>query len=431
MDQEENVEILAARLRATSILGRSDALKKLFDFLVERANDVVAPKEVEVAAAIFGAAANFDVSQDASVRVYIHRLRQKLDEYYDGLGRLETSRLSIPKGTGYRLIVEPMRAELQPLPSPLSGDSESAIRFRPSLKTAIAIVAFFILLNAAVWAAFWPARVQNDYAALRAHSPWAQLLQDARPITLVVGDYYIFGEISKDGSTNRLVREYTVNSPGDLDNFLMQHPDLQDRYMDLGLYYLPVSTASALKSLMPLLGSTAKDRDRIHVVQASDLTPDMIKHTNIIYVGYLSGLGLLREPVFAGSRFSFGDTYDELIDGVGGQHYVSQEGGPDQIDKSLKDFGYISAFTGPNGNHIIIIAGTRDIAVMQIAETASDLKSLDALAQKSNNAPSFEALYEVDGMRRINIGGKLLLASPLKTDRIWNAQPSTLHFPDG
>src|SRR5262245_38236715 len=108
---DAKVEVLAARLRATNLLGRSEALKKLFDFLVQRSGDATAPKELEVAAAIFGAAADFDVSQDASVRVYIHRLRQKLDEYYAGPGKDEAERLSIPKGMGYRILVEPMGAQ--------------------------------------------------------------------------------------------------------------------------------------------------------------------------------------------------------------------------------------------------------------------------------------------------------------------------------
>lgn len=430
MDGEEKVEILAARLRATNVLGRSEALKKLFDFLVEHSAKATAPKEIEVAAAIFGAAANFDVSQDASVRVYIHRLRQKLDEYYDGPGRGETSRLSIPKGTGYRLAVEPRTAQAEPMLIPPLLDSDARFRFRPAL-IAIALVVLFALLNIGAWAVFWPKPAADDFAAIRARAPWTALLQDARPITLVVGDYYIFGEISKDGATNRLVREYTINSPGDLDTYLMAHPELQSRYMDLGLYYLPVSTAAALRSLMPILTPTAKERDRIHIVQASDLTPDMIKHTDIVYVGYLSGLGILRDPVFAGSRFSFGDTYDELVDDVNDHHYFSQEGGPNPLDKRLKDYGYFSAFTGPEGNHIVIIAGTRDIAVMQTAEAVSDPNAIAAVAKKTNTASSFEAFYEVDGMRRINLGGNLLLASPLKTDQIWNSQPSTKHFPDG
>ncbi len=424
MSGNEKIEILAKRLRDANVLGRSEPLKKLFEFLVARAADATAPKELEIADVIFDPAANFDATQDASVRVYMHRLRQKLDGYYKGPGRGESERLSIPKGSGYRLIAVP-----QPEHAPAGGGPKQWLL--PAGWAVAAALALLLALNAVGLGFNRAPPDSDDILAVRNHAPWAGLLADARPITLVVGDYYIFGDLGGDGGSDRLVREYAINSPADLDEYLMRNPALADRYMDLDLYYLPVSTAFALRSILPVLSRTAKDRERLHIVQMSDLTPDMIKRTNIVYVGYLSGLGLLREPVFLGSRFSVGTTYDELIDNVGNRHYLSQEGGPDESHGKLKDYGYFSTFAGPNGNRIVIIAGTRDIAVMQTAETVSKSDSLDALMEKAGGVQSFEALYEVEGLRRINLGGRLLLTSPLKTDRIWNGQPSDLRFPDG
>ena len=37
----------------------------------------------------------------------------------------------------------------------------------------------------------------------------------------------------------------------------------------------------------------------------------MLTRNDILYVGYLSGLRMLRDPVFAASRFRVGETYDE------------------------------------------------------------------------------------------------------------------------
>ena len=205
------------------------------------------------------------------------------------------------------------------------------------------------------------------------------------------------------------MREYAINSPADLDAYLMEHPAMADKYVDLDLYYLPISTASALKSVMPILAPDATARDHIHVVQASDLTADMIKRTNVIYIGYLSGLGLLRDVVFSGSRFSVGDTYDDLVDNVGKRTYVSQAGGPEEGDTKMRDFGYFSTFTGPGGNKIMIIAGTRDIGVMQTAEAVTEKDSLDAMTGKAQGNKAYEALYQVKGIKRSNLSGGLLL----------------------
>ena len=61
---------------------------------------------------------------------------------------------------------------------------------------------------------------------------------------------------------------------------------------------------------------------------------------------------------------------------------------------------------GPAGNRFVIVAGNRDIGVMQTAEIAADGRALAALKP----AP-LEALYEVDGVGRTNIGAKPVVAS--------------------
>src|SRR6185437_11560934 len=106
----------AQRLRARQALGRSDGLNRLFDYLAERGAEGARPKEFEVAAAVFGRTSAFDGSQDASVRVAVHRLRRKLDEFYAGPGRDEPVRLCIPKGE-YRMVAEP-RADAEVAATP-------------------------------------------------------------------------------------------------------------------------------------------------------------------------------------------------------------------------------------------------------------------------------------------------------------------------
>jgi hypothetical protein len=227
------------------------------------------------------------------------------------------------------------------------------------------------------------------------------------------------------------MREYAINSPLDLDDYRMAHPEVERRYVDLDLYYLPVASASALKDLMPVLAPSAHDRDQIHIVLSSDVTPDMLRRNNIIYIGYLSGLGILRDAVFAGSRFTVGETYDVLIDTVAQKRFSSQEGGPDRADQQQRDIGYFSSFSGPNGNRIVIIAGARDMGVTQMAEEAVNPAALAAMAKASGGASAFEALYDVQGVRRANFGGRLVQATPLKSERIWSEQRPVLQFPPG
>jgi hypothetical protein len=419
-DVGDEIAELAARLRARQALGRSDGLNRLFDYLAQCASAGTRPKEFEVAAAVFGRDSAFDGSQDASVRVAVHRLRRKLDDFYAGPGRDEAVRLSIPKGE-YRMI-----AEARPVDEAPAGAAPRNWRVY-----AIAGVVLLAVLNIAAWAAFWATHgTERTLARTQAAAPWAPLLKDDAPTLLVIGDYYIFGEIDERAGINRLIREYGINSREDLDAFLMDNPRSMGSYRDLDLYYLPVGAAFALRSIVPIVSRGAAHADNLHVVMASDLTPEMLKRNNIVYLGYLSGLGVLRAPVFAGSRFTIGETYDELVDVASHKRYTSQEGGPSQGDAQRRDYGYVTAFKGPAGNRIVVIAGDRDTGLAQAAEALSSPDALKALAKSAGSADGFEALFEAEGIGRSSLGGRLVLVAPRSRVNPWTSQPN-LSFPVG
>jgi hypothetical protein len=413
----EDITELARQLRARQALGRSDGLNRLFDYLVETSSGGARPKEFEVAAAVFGRSSSFDGAQDASVRVAVHRLRKKLDEFYAGEGRDEPVRLTIPKGE-YRVValeVEPAAA------APIA-------RRVPWLAIAAAVL---LLLNVSAWVAFWMTHGgERELMAARRSAPWSQLLKSDAPTLLVMGDYYIFGETDERAGVDRLIREYSINSREDLDAWLMDNPTAMGTYRDLDLYYLPVGAASALRNVTPILAGGASRPENLRVVMASDLTPEMLKRNNIVYLGYISGLGVLRGPVFAGSRFRIGDTYDELYDSRTKVTYVSQEGGPSKGKASHRDYGYVAAFKGPEGNRILIIAGLRDTGLMQAAEALASPTRLKALTKAAGKGDSFEALYEAQGIQRSSLSGRLVVAAPRSATNPWSSE-TELHFPAG
>jgi hypothetical protein len=64
---------------------------------------------------------------------------------------------------------------------------------------------------------------------------------------------------------------------------------------------------------------------------------------------------------------------------------------------------------------------------MHMAETLTTPHALRALTAEAGKTPGFEALYEVYGMDKLNLDGKLLLTSPLDSTTIWTGGPGERH----
>src|SRR5688572_838313 len=93
----------AEQFRASGLLGKPGTLSRLFDFLLARSLEGDAPKETEIALQVFGKSPSFDVSQDAVVRVYVHKLRRRLEEF--NARTAGSAKIVIPKGE-YRVLLE-------------------------------------------------------------------------------------------------------------------------------------------------------------------------------------------------------------------------------------------------------------------------------------------------------------------------------------
>jgi hypothetical protein len=432
MSDPASLQALAAPIRASGALGRSQLIQKLFDFLVLCSATGRTPKEAEVAIEVFGKAVSFDVAQDAMVRVYVHKLRRKLEEYYASAGRSDPFQLTIPKGA-YRIVVAEHGALATGAAADAAGaddaaDIDAAIPPRPptARRWLLPVLAASLVINVAVLGMlFWRSHHQSPGNPLLNNPLWSRMLDTDRPLLVVLGDYYIFAETDQNMEVQRLVREFSINSPEDLDQYLKVHPQFADRYQDMQLNYLPTSSASALKDLMPLLASASA---RTRVVMASELTPEMLKSSDVIYIGYLSGMGMLGDLVFSGSRFDVGESFDVLIDRASGKRYISQAALRVPGEQKYHDFGYFATFAGPAGNQIMVIAGTRDVAVINTAESITHPDSLQQLTARSNNNRSFDALYDVFAMNGTNLNGTLLLTGKIDTARIWadrSAAPAT------
>jgi len=424
MSGYEQLQLQADRFRSSGLLGKPGALSRLFDYLLSRSLSGEAPKEIEIALQVFAKGTSFDVSQDSVVRVYVHKLRRRLDEFYERTPATD-GRMLIPKGE-YRLTLEqPAVASLEeseraviPLTQPQStgaAETRHGRRWSSWMVAAVALIA--IALGALTTAYVIGGDDAWELRSARRSALWSPLLADDKPIAVVVGDYYLLGETDASSDTiRRLVREFHINSHDDFVYHSELDPSGMARYRNMDLSYLPIAAAYALEDIAPILSA----KKNVRVMLMSELDGSTLKSSHIVYIGFISGMGMLGDTVFAGSRLSPGGTFDELVDAKTQTHYVSRSAGTLGGDSRYTDYGYISTFPGPAGNRVVVISGTRDSGVMHSADAATHAAMINEIRAEAGTAASFESLYEVHGVAKASIGAKRLFASTLKTAHLWD-----------
>lgn len=375
---------------------------------------------MEIADAVFARSAD-SVDNDASVRVHIHRLRRKLDEHYRGVGAGEPLRLVIPKAD-YRLAIEP-----RPV-----ATFASALPTKRSSRTRLALAA--VLLAAVAGAVGWgvghrSGAIDKSLDGVRQNALWSPVISNSRRVAIVVGDYYIFGESDARGDVSRLVREFDVNSPKDLERKGDRNPPGTGA-IDLDLHYLPVGVGNAIRIVTPiLLTNQGGGVVPSFVFPSSQLSPELVKYTNLVYLGYLSGLGSLRDPMFSASRFAIGNSYDDIVDGQTGQTYSASNPLDDEGASTGQDYAIVSTFHGVTGNVIVVIAGTRDAGLMQAAEFVARPETLAKLARIEHGSTGVEALLAVESLDNVGLRARLITASPRRRETDWSGREAQV-FPD-
>jgi hypothetical protein len=380
-----------ARLRAANVPGEGGRLRELFDFLADRGADAAPASQAEIADTVFGQPDA--AGDDATVRVYIHRLRKRLDEYYTRHGD-GPSRLVIPAGAYVLRLAGPESEEVSP-----------AALGRRRLHPAWLAVAAVALLAATFLAGRWAA---PDGPAVNAL--WQPFVSSNRPLAIVLGDYYIYGEIDPlNPERSRLIRDFSVNSPEDLALAQQAEPGRYGAGEDVGLNYLPFSSAYGMAALTPVL---ARHRQPVRIIPASQLDADTLRNDDIIYVGLISGLGMLEDAVFANAGFEVGSSYDELVDTGAGRSYVSEEARQLVTSALYKDYGFVTRFRSASGGLVAVVAGTRETGLRGVSPiVAGKLPAqVDELAKGGN----FVALFEVTGQKGADLSERLLQARARK-----------------
>jgi len=420
-DQDFAVEALRIRglLQAE---GRSESLLRLFDYLHLHSRDIRAPKEIEIAFDVFGKDVRFNTSQDAMVRVWVHRLRTRLDEIYrDSPG----PRLTVPKGE-YRItltepVISPATSEVSAIPF-----AHAASRRGPLSRIAAQGMVTLALLTVLGWAALFYVRAKSDGVEDKAGRLFAAAQARCGMPLVVAGDSYLYVQSGPDGQRPRLVMQPAITSAAQLETARAGAATDKGQVLDRDTYYMAASSADGLWSLLGAASVVGNKGARPPaILPNSKLTQQALNRGNILYFGRLDQLGILHDAVFEASHFTFNPLNDTLADMRGKRQFTAQLiGATDPRDRNplerpafTHDYGYIARIMKPDGCALVIVAGLQDAALPQVARIAGDQAQLATLSRRTKGAPSFEALYDIRSLGALRHDSRLVTVRALHPER--------------
>lgn len=425
------------RVLSSRLFVRSPILQKLLLYLWEHREEEIS--EYAIAVDALGRHVTFNPATDATVRVNIGRLRQKLRDHYLDDDKDASERLEIPLGSHRVVLVcsaeqtplvtapEDSRDEVSVPPAPkhvspegeLSSFVTSSRRWLLwSIPTGIAV----LLLGLAFVLIRHPRSSHNEANAhpLLSLQPWNTIASDRRPLRIIVATPVFFswqaqGKPSKD--QRFLVRDVGVNDFSELDKSA-ELQGLSHRYGRplLGQTYTVISDTYASVTLARFLDRNGLG-DQSEVLDRAGATLSAIQRDNVIALGTTATLAPFSTDL-ALMNFALEPGDEKLLNrnpAKGEPALVQAE--IESSDRS-KWPGIIAVLPGDSPNSVrVLLIGRHTSALATFLTSSSGLDQLASMLRKTGEPRYFEAVVESEMSADRLVSQKLLMVRASHSSR--------------
>jgi hypothetical protein len=390
---ETEEETALHHILASPAFRRAPALSRLLHYLWAHRDD--SASEYSIGIDVFGKRPEFDPKLDATVRVHISRLRQKLKDYAETSGRDQPVNLILPAGQHQLQIqrVEPFTAVVEAPPPPADPKK---------LDTRLLLAGVAVLfLCAALWqwhqARTYEASAKSQTAASELPAFWSRALGNGK-LTRIVFPTPVFVQF---GSIR--VRDVKVN---DIEKIQQStalrplEPQLQDA--KLSQSYSVTSDTLALGTLM---GTLANRGLPLTVSPTRDLSLEEFGSDNLLFLGVPPTSQHIERLL---SRTHF---YLE----PGGAHIAIRNPTPDEMRLSLNEssgsihFGIVMVLPGEaRGTNMVLLCGLHSAALASYLASPVTLRELEKFLRARGMPEYFEMIVRTE-----QEGLSLLKAQPV------------------
>ncbi len=376
--------------------------KSLLEYLMQCSINDISPKEVTIAQEVFHKDENFIPGEDPLVRVHIHNLRKKLEDYYNNEGKTDKYIIEIPKGNYVIKVTErDFKKEKKPFGS----------RIKP-VNIALLIC---ILIIAALSVLFYRSEKQlNYYQIVDEKDPiWGSFMSKDKESVIVCGDHFYYNYPIMIDKRSVHIRDTWINSKEEMGDIIFPKDKSLIRAADQT--YFPYSTIWSLAGIIKVLNSVPR---QFVLRRASKLTPNLIDEQNIVYIGNNRSLGILSNYISeADLKINNRDRIIYNFSDNDTTTFITEF----NEDMLHKDYVTIIKIRAPRGNTIILISSFFTVGVKEAVHFLSDKDMLKVvennLVESCGYMPnSFKIIIEVMGIKQAIVeSSKFVLIESLDT----------------
>ena len=366
---------------------KSPTLRVLLTYLWQHRNEPIS--EYAIATEALGRSSLFNAKTDATVRVQISRLRQRLEKYYEQEGQDCGERLVVPLGS-HQVQIEPVNKPVKVvtvLPSARGAHPAEYLAKFPIILATLCAVLLVTSVSSGV-ALYRARRSQKQTAVQEVARFWKSFFGNGRQ-TRIILPTPVFLSFSPRPGEAVMFRDTTVNDFRERERSegfqalarLMGHPQLAQNYTVTSDTFASVKLARYLDK--SALVTT--------VLSSADAPLEALDNENVIAIGTWGTLAPLKPYL---------DRMSLLL----GPHEQSVEfkrplpGDPKRIEWTKESAersvwpGIIAVLPGPGGrSHLLILGSRHTSALVSLLTSANGLEQLERL-WKAKGSPDY---YEV------------------------------------
>ncbi len=372
---------------------KSVVIKELLKFLVEQSIKGEIPTEYEIAYHVFGK--NSDTDKEKNIRIYIHNLRKKLQDYYKKEGYEDEIIFSIPKG-GYKVVFNENKKVIA---------KKRLAKMSPYLLIASILI---LVIAISIFSSKDRAKVTRSFI-------WEEIYQSQHPLLVILGDHYFFKVRDQLGGMG-ITRYTNINSDNDLDKLLDNYTETDIEVEKTDQTYINKQAPFGLYKIMSFLGG---GQVNINMRYSSNLQWEHLADNNVIFIGSYKTQNILRQiHEKIGIRYDVDET----------KLYYQFKDSTILFDSKSDDFlnteyASLSRFITSDGRSIISFMCDSDvgnIATLKYFSESKNLKELEQMAKQWSTS-NFKAVFEVRGHEQTDFEIYLRRLDPIleNIDEIW------------